>query len=138
MTLLLAPLRRGSFTGLALVAFALTACGGASSTPVERGTATVTDGGVEITADALAFDLSTIEAPAGEGFTVHLVNVESQPHNFSVYTTEGGDPIAEGEIINGPDATVDIEIPALEAGEYFFVCDVHSTVEAMTGTLVVR
>ncbi|MGH2358829.1 MAG: cupredoxin domain-containing protein [Candidatus Limnocylindria bacterium] len=136
MTPILTPLRRGALTALTLLAVTLAACGGTSETSTPRGTATVTDGVVEITADELAFDVGTINAPAGE-FIVHLVNVESQPHNFSVYTEEGGEPIVEGEIITGPDATVDIQVPALDAGTYFFVCDVHSSVEAMTGTLVV-
>jgi plastocyanin len=131
-----APLRRGALSGLTVLAITLIACTGGGATPSPRATGTVTDGVVEITADALAFDLSTIEAPSGE-FIVRLINAESQPHNFSLYVEEGGELIVEGEIITGPDATIDVQVPALEPGEYFFVCDVHATVPAMTGTLVV-
>jgi plastocyanin len=101
----------------------------------EGATVTVSGGAVEISADDLAFNASVIEAPAGEAFTVTLVNNETQPHNFAVHTEEGGDVIVQGEIITGPDQSTPVEVPALEAGEYFFVCDVHAT--EMKGTVVV-
>jgi plastocyanin len=136
-------LRRVSLIALILVFGAvLAACagGGGETEPAGTdggtgGTATVENGTVEISADNLAFDVSTIEAPAGEEFTITLTNNESQPHNISVYTEENGEEIVVGEVITGPDATVDTVVPALDAGEYFFVCDVHPT--EMTGTLVV-
>ena len=56
------------------------------------------------------------------------------PHNFSVYVTEGGEEIATGEIIN-EGQTDEVEIPALEPGTYFFVCDLHPA--EMQGTIVV-
>ena len=120
---------------IGILALGLAACASGDASPSPGATLTVADGAVEISADDLAFDASTIEAPAGEAFTVTLVNNESQPHNFSVYTEEGGDVIVEGEIITGPDQSTPVEVPALEAGEYFFVCDVHAT--EMTGTIVV-
>lgn len=98
-------------------------------------TLTVEGGAVEITAENLEFNADTIEAPAGEAFTVTLVNNDSAPHNFSVYTEEGGDEIVVGDVIDGGE-TIEVEVPALDAGEYFFVCDVHPT--EMTGTVVVE
>jgi plastocyanin len=98
------------------------------------GTATVEGGSVEITAENLEFDANTIEAPAGETWTITLVNNDSAPHNISIYTEEGGEEIVIGDVINGGE-TVEVEVPALDAGEYFFVCDVHPT--EMTGTVVV-
>ena len=97
------------------------------------GTATVSDGAVEITAANLEFDASTIEAPAGEAFTITLVNDDSAPHNISIYTEEGGEEIVVGEVIDGG-ASIDVEVPALDAGEYFFICDIHPD---MNGTVVV-
>lgn len=133
-------LRRGAaLTLLALLSVALAACSSdtQSSGGSERGTARVVDGAVEIDADELAFTDATIEAPAGQEFTITLNNLESQPHNISVYTEEGGDEIVQGDTITGPDQSVEVVVPALDPGEYFFVCDVHSGTEAMTGTLVV-
>jgi plastocyanin len=73
-------------------------------------------------------------APAGEAFTITLVNNDSAPHNVSVYVEEGGDSIVQGDVING-DETVTVEVPALDAGEYYFMCDLHPE---MNGTVVVE
>jgi plastocyanin len=51
-----------------------------------------------------------------------------------VYTEEGGEAIATGEIIN-EGVTDEVEIEALEPGEYYFVCDLHPE---MNGTIVVE
>lgn len=137
-------LRRGAALTLTLLtAFLVAACtsgdGGTESAAASPGggtgggTATVENGTVEITAADLAFDAGTIEATAGEAFTITLVNNDSAPHNISVYTAEGGDPIVEGTIINQGE-TVEVEVPAQDAGEYYFQCDVHPD---MNGTVVV-
>ena len=137
-------LRRGATLSLTLgLAIALVACGGgddsdapaASGGGTGGGTVAVVDGNVDLSADDLEFDASVIEAPAGEEFTITFTNLESQPHNVAVDTEEGGDEIVTGEVITGPDATTTITVPALEPGEYFFVCDVHTD---MNGTIVVE
>lgn len=101
------------------------------------GTVAVTDGDVVITANDLAFDASTIQAPAGEEFTITFTNAESQPHNVAVYSEAdgGGDEIVIGDIITGPDVTTQVVVPALEPGTYYFRCDVHPEME---GTIVVE
>jgi plastocyanin len=135
-------LRRGALITLILVlASALAACSGGSdaSEPADGGTggtATVENGAVEITSVELEFDVSTIEAPAGEAFTITLVNnADTQPHNVSIYTEQGGDLI--GEV--GPTAeagqTVTTDVAALEPGTYYFQCDIHPD---MNGTIVVE
>ena len=139
-------LRRGAILTITmLLAFALAACaagdGDASEPAAESagagdggsGTATVTDGSVEITAENLEFSANTIEAPAGEPFTITLVNNDSAPHNISVYTEEGGEVIVEGAVINQGE-TVEVQVDALDAGEYYFLCDIHPE---MNGTVAV-
>lgn len=138
-------LRRAPFLAIfAILAIALAACssGGSDGSTAPSGddntgggTIAVVDGAVEIGADDLAFDANVIQAAAGEAFTVTLVNNDSVPHNFSVYTEEGGEAIVVGDIIDGG-ATVEVEVPALDAGEYFFVCDIHPA--EMTGAVVVE
>ena len=133
-------LRRGALITLILVfASVLAACSGDSdaSEPADGGTggtATVVDGEVALSANDLEFDASTIEAPAGAEFTITFTNNESQPHNVAIYSEEGGDEIVVGEVITGPDATTQIVVPALDAGEYYFQCDIHPD---MNGTVVV-
>jgi plastocyanin len=147
MNLPLIALRRGAILTLTmLLTFVLAACSaddsGSSAPPAASagngggggaGTATVADGSVEITAENLEFSANTIEAPAGEPFTITLVNNDSAPHNISVYTEEGGDVIAEGAVINQGE-TVEVQVDALDAGEYYFLCDIHPE---MNGTVVV-
>jgi plastocyanin len=147
MNLSFFALRRSAALALSLlVAFALVACsaddgGSASQAPAASegagngggGTATVTDGAVDVSAADMAFDVATIEAPAGEAFTITFTNNDSVPHNIAVYTEEGGDAIVQGEVINGGE-TVEVEVPAQEAGDYYFQCDVHPE---MNGTLAV-
>jgi plastocyanin len=138
---LLFALRRGALlsfsTALVLALGACAPAGNGTDGDATGGgaTATVTGGAVEITADDLAFDAGTIEAPAGEAFTVTFVNNDSAQHNIAFYVEEGGDEIAVGRVI-GEGETDEVEVPALDAGTYFFVCDVHP--QEMTGTLVVE
>jgi plastocyanin len=131
--------RRGAIVSLTLsIAFVMAACGGtteSSSDSAGGGTIAVVDGIAQLSADDLEFDAGTITAPAGQPFTIAFSNLDSVPHNFSVYVEEGGDVIAEGNIINEGE-TDEVEIDGLSAGEYFFVCDLHPG--EMTGTLVVE
>ena len=142
-------LRRGALlTLVAGLVFVLAACssngdgngdgnGGGSSDDGASGgtTVTVENGNVDLSADNLEFSATTIEAPAGEEFTITFTNLETQPHNVAVDTEEGGDEIVTGEVITGPDAETTITVPALEPGEYYFMCDVHPD---MNGTIVVE
>ena len=128
-------LRRGALPLAFVLVAVLAACGSSGASAVGGGTIGVIDGVAELTADNLAFDANVIQAPAGEPFTVSFTNNEGVPHNFSVYVTEGGDAVVTGDIINEGE-TDEVEVPALEPGTYFFVCDLHSG--EMRGSIVVE
>ena len=141
MDISLFALRRGALITLILVfASMLAACSAESdaSEPADGGTggtATVEGGAVEITSEELAFDVSTIEAPGNEAFTITLVNnADTQPHNISIYTEEGGDLLGEEGATAEAGQTVTTDVAALEPGTYYFQCDIHPD---MNGTLVV-
>jgi plastocyanin len=123
---------------LAALVIVLAACssggGNGDASCPGTGTATVVDGEVAMCSIDLEFDADTIEAPAGEEFTITYTNAESQPHNVAIYTEEGGEEIVVGEVITGPDATTQIVVPALDAGTYYFRCDIHPE---MDGTVVI-
>jgi plastocyanin len=93
---------------------------------------------LEISAsDSLSFNVDTLEVAAGEPFSVTFDNQDTGvQHNFALYESEdeahgGGDPIAATDLAPGPDVQT-VEVPALDAGEYYFHCDVHPN---MNGTL---
>jgi plastocyanin len=87
------------------------------------------NGGIVVTAMNIAFDTDLIEVPAGEEVAIQFENPDSVEHNISVYPDQASgldlaDAIFEGEIIQGGDSTT-YNVPAVEAGEYYFQCDVH-------------
>ncbi|HUG94692.1 MAG TPA: cupredoxin domain-containing protein, partial [Pleomorphomonadaceae bacterium] len=90
---------------------------------------------VELTADNIAFDRLELEVPAGETFVIRFINAEGVDHNVSI--SDGDTTLFTGATVTGPDVIVDYLVPALDPGEYTFICDFHP-IQAMTGTLTVR
>jgi hypothetical protein len=90
---------------------------------------------------ASGFDKTCLAAPAQEAFSIDFDNQDAGvSHNVSVYTdstatTRLGGASDPGDFIIGP-ATVTYEVEPLEAGTYFFRCDIHPT--TMTGAFVVK
>ena len=79
--------------------------------------------------ESIQFDRDVIEAPAGEDFCIELTNNDTVPHDIGIVENEfNGDDIDAGE-------TITYVIPAMEAGEYTFICTLHP--QAMVGELVV-
>ena len=111
---------------------ALVACsGGGAATQSPSSGGDGASGSIEITAQDIAFDTDELRVPAGESFTITFVNDDSVPHNVAIYASRGGEEIFVGEVITAE--TIEYEVPALEAGEYYFQCDVHPD---MNGTVI--
>ena len=93
---------------------------------------------VGLSAQNIAFNVSTITVPAGANVTVNFDNEDSGvPHNFAVYTdSSASQNIFKGEIITGPATTAYNFTAPADPGTYFFRCDVHP--EQMTGDFVVE
>jgi plastocyanin len=93
-------------------------------------------GAVSVVAKGIAFDTSSLSAPAGKGFTISFDNQDAGvPHNVAIYTTSAATTtLFRGTIVTGP-KTITYHVPALQPGSYFFRCDVHPQ---MRGTLVAR
>jgi plastocyanin len=93
---------------------------------------------INLTAQNMAFSLSTITVPAGALVTVHFTNLDPLPHNFAVFTNSSlQQVIFRGQVIMGPNATATYQFTApSQPGTYFFHCDVHPTV--MMGQFVVQ
>jgi plastocyanin len=101
---------------------------GSSAAPSGSGAGAV----VQISALNIAFEQTSATAPADAPFTIHFNNKEAVPHNVNVKDSSGASKF-KGDLVTGP-KEVDYQVPALSAGDYTFVCDVHPN---MTGTLKV-
>jgi plastocyanin len=108
-------------------------------TPTSEGTA-ATGAELEIEAQDVAFSTDALQAPAGEAFTVLLKNKDDgTQHTFSLYASQdaanaGQDPLATTGRVTGP-AEKSVSVSALQAGDYYFQCDVHPS---MNGTLTAQ
>jgi plastocyanin len=81
------------------------------------------------------FGVKCLVVPAGEPLAVRLENRDSNfNHNFSIYTPEFS--VAFTGDIAFPDETLRYDVPALEAGDYLFQCDLHP--REMSGPLIAR
>jgi plastocyanin len=92
---------------------------------------------LNLVARNMAFDQSTLTAPAGAHVIVRFSNRDAMPHNLAVYTDASArQAIFQGQIVMGPNsATYEFDAPG-QPGTYFFRCDVHPTL--MTGQFVVQ
>ena len=115
---------------IGLVAVTAACSSGGGGAPATGGSATVTAGGsVTIVTKDLKFLTTSITAPADAAFVIELDNQESVPHNIAVSDATGAS-VFKGEIVTA--AKVANAIPALAAGSYPFICDVHPD---MKGTI---
>lgn len=92
--------------------------------------------GLSISAVDLQFSSDTLELKAGKESDLEFVNndASSIQHNVAIYEDEGGADVFVGEVIPGGQTTT-YSVPALEAGELYFQCDVHP---GMNGTVTVK
>jgi plastocyanin len=88
---------------------------------------------VTLTAKNIAFDTTTLTAPAGKPFKLALNNQDTAPHNVA-FKDSSGKALWAGEPFQGPKTTV-YDVPAIPAGSYTFLCTVHPS---MTGTVNVQ
>jgi plastocyanin len=101
---------------------------------------------VEIVAQGIAFDLSTIEVQAGGDVRVRLSNLDDAvQHNIAFYVSQSDlTPVADNAIgttfegATDGSAVDDTVFTIPEPGSYFYRCDVHPTIPAMTGQFTVQ
>ena len=88
-------------------------------------------------ASVTGFDPTELVAASGLAFKIEFDNQDTGvPHNFVLKNPDGSNvDIGDTAFFNGPEART-YDVPALNAGAYPFVCDVHPN--TMTGTLTVQ
>ena len=128
-------MKRLSLTlGMVALAAVLSACSGASAAPGTPAAPASVDPNAPATPVVTAKDLKFIETsvtvPAGAPSAIVFDNQEGAPHNMKVFDAAGATVFA-GEIVSSSKVTY--QLPALDAGSYPFICEVHPD---MKGTLV--
>jgi plastocyanin len=122
--------------GLMILAGMIAACSGADAAPPTGAPSAPPSGAPSspavptVTARNLAWIEKEIRVPAGTPFELVMDNQESPPHNVQIKDPSGG-ALFTGEIVSNQKITY--QIPALAAGTYTFICEVHPD---MKGTLV--
>lgn len=114
---------------LALVlALVLAACSAGPTSPAES----FDPSAPQLNASGDSFDAGELDAPADTAFEIVMFNHDSGVHNVSLYADEGhSQQVFKGDLAGT--GTKVYHVPALAAGTYYFMCDVHPT---MKGTLV--
>jgi plastocyanin len=121
--------------GLLTLAAALAACSGASAAPGTQDPSTAGSPSgdvVAITAKDIAFVQTSVSVKAGSAFTIAFDNQDGAPHNIRISDASGVKVFA-GDIVSNQ--KVSYQVPALAAGTYTFICEVHPD---MKGTLTVE
>ena len=84
----------------------------------------------------LAFDQSTLTAPADQPLTIKFANTDpANPHNVAIKAAQPDGKDWIGLPIAKPGQDAVYQAPPLKAGDYTFYCSVHAN---MTGTLTVQ
>ena len=122
----------GVTAGVAMLAggVALAVVGGTEEEPGGGGEKPV----VTLAAANIAFEPTSLTVPAGEAFTLLFHNEDANTqHNVQIFDDPefGGTPLFSGALVTGVRQT-DYQVDPLEAGAYFFHCEVHPT---MTGEM---
>jgi cytochrome c oxidase subunit 2 len=92
---------------------------------------------IDLAAKDIAFQQTTLTAPADKPFTIQFQNDDAGvPHNVVIHagTSITDPPLFDGEVFSGVDSRL-YPIPALKAGTYLYSCKVHPN---MTGILTVQ
>jgi plastocyanin len=107
--------------GLVALAAVLAACSGASAgTAAPAGS--VDPNAIVISAKDLTFNPTEVSAPADTAFEIVFDNQEGAPHNMKISDSTGAE-VFKGEVVTNQKVTY--SVPALAAGSYPFICEVH-------------
>ncbi len=114
----------------AVLTMALAACG-STALGFDSPPASLDPASPQISAVNVAFDRETLDVPAGRPFVLVFENREAVQHNVSIFADAAlQQRLFEGVLFGGP-ATRWYPVPALEAGTYVFLCDLHPNMRGL-------
>ena len=118
--------------GMVALALVLAACGGTSAAEPTAAPSGATAGDATIVAKDIKFQQPQVAVKAGAPLAVVFVNQDGAPHNIKI-SDAAGKEVFKGDIVSN--ATVTYQVPALAAGTYTFICEVHPD---MKGTITAQ
>ena len=118
--------------GMVALAVVLAACGGTSAAAPTAAPSGATAGDATIVAKDIKFQQPQVAVKAGAPLAVVFVNQDGAPHNIKI-SDAAGKEVFKGDIVSN--ATVTYQVPALAAGTYTFMCEVHPD---MKGTITAQ
>ena len=118
--------------GMVALAAVLAACGGTSAAETPSAPSGATAGDATIVAKDIKFQQPQVAVKAGAPLAVVFVNQDGAPHNIKI-SDAAGKEVFKGDIVSN--ATVTYQVPALAAGTYTFICEVHPD---MNGTITAQ
>ena len=89
---------------------------------------------IDLVAKNFHFNYKCLVVPAGEPLQVEFVNRDNANHNLSIYTLDLSSAFTGDYAF--PAEHFRYKVPALEAGQYLFQCDIHP--KDMSGPLIVQ
>lgn len=89
---------------------------------------------ITLLASGVQFDQTALSAPANAPFQIAFTNNDASIRHNVAITSSAGTQVFVGDFVTGVGSTT-YDVPALPAGTYTFVCQVHPN---MTGTLTVQ
>ena len=124
--------RLAVFVTVVLLIGTLAACN-RGPVPSEELVCLTPNNGESLSAYNLAFSYHCLAFTAGESATIQFINHDvTDAHNVAIYTDSSkSTQLFVGEIIGG-EQSIDYDVPALDAGTYYFECNVHP---AMNGVV---
>ncbi len=109
-----------------------------STAPSAAASAGASGGGsgstIQLTAQGIAFDKSSLSAKANSAFEIQFQNNDGSIQHDVAITDSSGQRVFSGDAVTGV-GSITYNVPALPAGTYTFVCTFHPN---MTGTLTVQ
>ncbi len=121
--------------GLVALAAVLAACSGASAAPGTQDPAPAGSPSgdvIAVTAKDMKFVETSLNVKAGSAFTVAFDNQDGAPHNIRISDASDA-KVFGGDIVSNQKVTY--QVPALAAGTYTFICEVHPD---MKGTITAQ